>query len=162
MAPERRAGAIAALAGAVALSVAWFAEHRLRMAPCALCLLERWPYRALLAVGLAAWLLPSRGARPVLLLGGLAIVASVGLSLTHVGVEQHWWPDPLPECVAPHFQGGSFSQRLASMPLRPAKPCDTPNRLFTFLPLSMASLDLIYAVLASVLLALVWSRRRMQ
>ena len=160
MLPERRAAGIAAVVGAVALLVAWIAEHQLQMAPCALCLLERWPYRALVVLGLAAQLVPVRIARPLLLLCGLALAVSIGLSLTHVGVEQHWWPDPLPECMAPHFHGGSMSERLASMPLRPAKPCDAPNRLLSFLPLSMASLDLIYAVLASVLIGVAWRRRR--
>ncbi len=55
MRPERRAGAVAALLGAAALGVAWIAEHRLSMAPCALCLMERWPYRVLLAMGLVLW-----------------------------------------------------------------------------------------------------------
>ncbi len=152
MRPERRAGAIAALLGAAALGVAWIAEHRLSMAPCALCLIERWPYRVLLAMGLAAFLAPARLARPLVLLCALPLLAGVALSLTHVGVEQQWWPDPLPQCMAPHFHGGSFSERLASMPRYPAKPCDTPNRLITFLPVSMASLDLLYVLLASALI----------
>ena len=148
---ERRAGASAVLLGAVALAVAWFAEYRLSMAPCALCLLERWPYRILLAAGLATMLAPARIARFVLPLCLLSLVAAMALSLTHLGVEQAWWPDPLPQCMAPHFHGGTMSERLASMPRLPAKPCDSPNRLFAFLPLSMASLDLIYAVMASAL-----------
>ena len=160
MPAERSAGALVALVGAVALGVAWFAEHRLRMAPCALCLLERWPYRAMIVLGLATMLVPLRLAGLALLLCGLALLVAIGLSLTHVGVEQHWWPDPLPECMAPHFHRGSFSERLASMPLRPAKPCDAPNRLLAFLPLSMASLDLIYAVAACVLTGVAMRRRR--
>ena len=153
MRTERRAGAVAAGLGAAALAVAWFAEHRLSMAPCALCLLERWPYRVLLATGLLAMLVRGRVARVMLLLCVPPLAAAVGLSLTHLGVEQGWWPDPLPQCMAPHFHGGSFSERLASMPRYPAKPCDASNRLFAFLPLSMASLDLIYAASASGLIA---------
>lgn len=160
MRAERRAGAVAALLAALALAVAWFAEHRLSMAPCALCLLERWPYRILLGAGLAAMLAPARIASVILLLCVLSLLAATGLSLTHLGVEQGWWPDPLPQCMAPHFHGGSFSERLASMPRYPAKPCDAPNRLFAFLPLSMASLDLIYAALASGLIAAAARSRR--
>ena len=160
MRPERRAGAVAIVLGALALAVAWFAEHRLSMVPCALCLLERWPYRLLLVTGLAAMLAPAGIARPILLLCGLSLAAAIGLSLTHLGVEQGWWPDPLPQCMAPHFHGGSFSERLASMPRYPAKPCDSPNRLFAFLPLSMASLDLIYAAAASALIVVAVRSRR--
>lgn len=151
MRAEQDAGLVAALVGAVALAVAWIAEHPMHMAPCALCLLERWPYRALLLAGLATTVSPVWARRPLLLLCALSLLVSIGLSLTHLGVEQHWWPDPLPQCMAPHFHGGTMSERLASMPRLPAKPCDAPNRLLAFLPLSMAALDLIYAALASVL-----------
>ncbi len=136
---------MAALFGTIALSVAWYAQTALSMAPCALCLLERWPYRALIVLGLLAALIP--GARLLLWLIAAAFLGAIAVSLTHVGVEQGWWPDPWPACVAPHFQGGSIADRLASMPLRPVKPCDAPNRLLGFLPVSIASLDLIYAVI---------------
>jgi disulfide bond formation protein DsbB len=156
---EKRAGAVAALLAALALAIAWVAEHQLLMAPCALCLLERWPYRVLLVLGVAAVAARGRLSRLMLLTCALPLAASIGLSLAHVGVEQGWWPDPLPECVAPRFHGGTMAERLASMPLRPAKPCDTPNRLIAFLPVSMASLDLIYAPVASVLIVLAAKRR---
>ncbi len=149
---EQDAGLVGALLGAFALAVAWVAEHPMHMAPCALCLLERWPYRVLLLAGLAATVSPAWARRSLLLLCALSLLGSIGLSLTHLGVEQHWWPDPLPQCMAPHFHGGTMSERLASMPRLPAKPCDAPNRLLPFLPLSMASLDLIYSVLASALI----------
>ena len=164
MRPEQRAGAAAVLSGTLALAVAWVAEHRLSMAPCALCLLERWPYRMLILLGvatlLAAATAPARVARAVLLCCALPLAAAVALSLTHLGVEQAWWPDPWPACIAPHFRAGTMAQRLASMPLRPAKPCDSPNRLFAFLPLSMSSLDLIYAALASLSIGIAAHRRR--
>ena len=159
MLAEHRAGAVAAVAGALALATAWIAEDALSMAPCALCLMERWPYRVLVLLGLAATLVPVRIARPLLVLCGIALLSSIALALTHVGVEQGWWPDPLPACMAPHFHGGSFAERLASMPRIPAKPCDTPNRLFEFLPLSMASLDLIYAAAASAIIVIAARKR---
>ena len=159
MLPDRRAGAVAALLAALALATAFVAEHRLSMAPCALCLLERWPYRVLLVLGLAAAAMRGRMSRALVLACALPLAASIALSLTHVGVEQGWWPDPLPECMAPHFHGGTMAERLASMPLRPAKPCDTPSRLIAFLPVSMASLDLIYAAMTLILIVLAAKRR---
>ncbi len=164
MRPEQRAGLVAVLAGTVALAVAWIAEHGLAMAPCALCLLERWPYRVLILLGvatlLASALAPPRAARGLLLCCALPLAAALALSLTHLGVEQGWWPDPWPACMAPHFRAGTMAQRLAAMPLRPAKPCDSPNRLFAFLPLSMSSLDLIYAALASLSIGIAARSRR--
>ncbi len=160
MRPSRRgAGAFAIVAGLAALSAAWIAEHVLSMAPCALCLLERWPYRVLVLSGLLALAARPLGGLAVWLIGA-ALGGAILLSLTHVGVEQGWWPDPWPACIAPHFHGGSFSERLASMPLRPVKPCDAPNRLFNFLPVSMSSLDLTYAAAISIVMIMIVRSRR--
>ncbi len=146
----RAAGVFWILAGLWALGLVWWAQHVAGMAPCALCFWERWPYRALIVLGVLS-VLSWRVGRPVRMalsaLVVLTLLAAIGLSGLHVGVEQGWWPSPLPECAAPRFSGGTFAQRLASMPLRPAKPCDAPNRLFAFLPISMTTLDLLYAIL---------------
>ena len=141
------------VAGLWAMGLVWWAQHVAGMAPCALCLWERWPYRVLIILG-ALFVVLSRAGRAVrTVLSALAILtllAAIALAGLHVGVEQGWWPSPLPECAAPHFSGGTFAQRLASMPLRPAKPCDAPNRLFAFLPVSMTTLDFCYATLLLV------------
>ena len=160
--PARRAGALAALCGAFALAVAWIAQHELSLAPCALCLLERWPYRALILFGVLAGIAPPPIARILLVPIALAFLAAIGLSFTHLGVEQGWWPDPWPACMAPHLGHGSIAERLAAMPLRPVKPCDSPSRLFNFLPISMTSLDLIYAVLTCIVTMLAARQRRAQ
>jgi disulfide bond formation protein DsbB len=132
----------------------------LGLVPCALCLLERWPYRAAIVLGLLASALPrvpAHVARAFLL---VALLAGVGLGLTHLGVEQGWWPDPLPECRAPAFQGGSIAQRLAAMPARPAKPCDEPTYLIPGLPLSMAAMDMVLNLALAAAVAISWPRRR--
>lgn len=74
----------------------------------------------------------------------LAVSAcAVGIAGMHVGVEQGWWPSPLSACSAPVFHGGTFAERLASMPARPSKPCDVSDRLVRWLPVSMTTLDFI-------------------
>ena len=153
----------AAVAMLLALGVAHGSEQFDGLVPCALCLLERWPYRVGLLLALLAGLLPPRGGRPLLALMVLAAVAAAALGAVHVGVEQHWWPSPLPECAAPHFTtGGSFSARLASMPARPDKPCDEPTYLVPGLPVSMAQMNLLYALVLAggiSLLTLLRTRR---
>jgi len=152
---------LAALIAAAALGAALIIEHWVGLAPCALCLLERWPYRVAIAVALLAMLVPPRLARALLMLVVLAICADVALAFVHVGVEAHWWPSPLPECAAPHFVAGSIAQRLASMPLRPAKPCDSPSYLIPGLPVSLAAMNLIFATGFAVVLAwLIWRSNR--
>jgi disulfide bond formation protein DsbB len=147
-------------AGPLALALA--SEQFAGLVPCALCLLERWPYRLAIILGLAAAFLPQPWS--ILLLDGVLLVMLAGAVLggVHVGVEKHFWPSPLPECAAPHLASGSIAERLASMPARPAKPCDDPTYLIPGFDLSMAAMNLLYALLFAVLLGffLLSGRRR--
>lgn len=139
------AAAVTAAAGA-ALGAAVLSERVWGLVPCALCLWERWPYRVAVGLGLLGLVVPRRWVRPVLVLAGVAVLAGAGLALVHVGVEQGWWPSPLPACAAPSLGGGGIAERLARMPERPAKPCDEPAYLLPGLPVSMAAMNLLYAL----------------
>ena len=151
--------AVAALA-MLALGTAWYAESALGLVPCALCLLERWPYRAAVAFGLLAAGLPRGPANIARALLIFTLLVGAGLGLAHLGVEQHWWPDPLPECVAPTFHGGSLAARLAAMPAHPAKPCDEPTYLIPGLLLSMAAMDMLLNLALAALVTTSWTRTK--
>ena len=43
-------------------------------------------------------------------------------------------------------RGGSIAERLASMPARPAKPCDDPTYLIPGVPVSLAAMNLLFAL----------------
>ena len=149
------------LAAALALGLALASEYWGGLVPCALCLLERWPYRVVIVLALVAALLPRGISRALLALAVVALLADAALAVVHVGVERGLWPSPLPECAAPHFSGGSIADRLAQMPARPAKPCDSPTFLVPGLPLSMAAMNLIYALVFAALLTIyLWRDRR--
>jgi len=159
--PTRNAALAGALAAAAALGVAVGSERWGGLVPCALCLLERWPYRIAIVLGLAGSVLPVRAARGTLVLWVLAMLAGGALAVVHVGVEQHAWPSPLPECSAPHLTARTVSGLLAEMPARPDKPCDAPTFLVPGLPLSMAAMNLIYAVAISAAMTIfLWRSRR--
>ena len=151
--PVNTAAFIAAIAGALALGVALASERGLGLVPCALCLWERWPYRVVIALALAAALLPGRWARGALLAAAVVCLAGAGLAGLHAGVERGWWPSPLPECAAPRLGGGSIAERLARMPATPAKPCDEPTFLLPGVPVSMAAMNLIFALALTAFLA---------
>ena len=146
-------------AAGAALAAALASERWLGLVPCALCLWERWPYRVAIALGLLALALP-RGRRVLLGAAAAAMLGGAVLAATHVGVEQGWWPSPLPECAAPSFGGGSVAERLAHMPERPAKPCDEPTFLVPGLPVSMAAMNLAYALALTAFLAISALRRQ--
>jgi disulfide bond formation protein DsbB len=139
MTRERSLALLSAVVALGALGVALGSESFGGLVPCALCLVERWPYRVAAALALGAVVLPRRW---MLWLIVVAMAASAAAAIVHVGVEQGWWPSPLPECAAPSFGGGSIAERLARMPATVAKPCDAPTFLVPGLPISMAGLNL--------------------
>jgi disulfide bond formation protein DsbB len=149
-----------ALLSAAAPLLALGTERWPGLAPCALCLWQRWPYWVAAGLALAFALLPAR-LRPVgLTLAAAAILVSGGIAVLHVGVEQGWWPSPLPGCLAPAVApGASVDDLLRSLAPRPNKPCDEPAYLIPGLPLSMAAMNLIYALmLAGLALRFAWRR----
>lgn len=143
---HRWAGLIAALAAAAALAIAYYSEFALHLIPCPLCYIERWPYRIAIALGILSAVAP-RGIGRVLL--GVAVAVMVGdvaIAFVHVGAEQGWWKSPLPECNAAPASFGS------SLPLHPSASCDKPTYLIRGLPISFATMDLIYAALFAIVL----------
>ncbi len=144
---------VTALFAAAALGAAFIMEDWGGLVPCALCLVERWPYRIVIALGLLAAIAPRGLSRALLWLAVLCLLGDVAIAAVHVGVEFGWWPSPLPECAAPHVTGASIAERLASMPSRPSKPCDEPTFLIPGVPVSIAAGNLIFALGFAVILA---------
>ncbi len=140
----RLAGLIAAALAAAALGVAYFAQYGLHLVPCELCLMERWPYRIVILLGLLALLFGGRVGRVLLGLAGLAMLADIFIAGLHVGVEFGWWPSPLPECNGMLTPG-------AALPMTPAVPCDRPVHLLAGVPISMAQMDFCAAIILTVL-----------
>ncbi len=160
--PVRAAVAAAGIAAGAALAIAFAAEWWGGLVPCALCLLERWPYRIAIGLAVIGIVLPRRAARGMLALLLLVGLAEVGLAGLHAGVEFGWWPSPLPECAAPKLGNGSIAERLRHMPARPSKSCEDGVFPLPGVPLSFADLNLIYALAFSTAIAtsLSASRRR--
>jgi disulfide bond formation protein DsbB len=90
---------------------------------------------------------------------GLAAFASGAIGGFHVGVEQGWWPSPLPGCAAPVAGGAmSIDDMMRALAPAPNKPCDAATYLIPALPLSMAAMNLIYGA-GLGLLALALARK---
>ncbi|HQT63758.1 MAG: hypothetical protein B7Z75_01920 [Acidocella sp. 20-57-95] len=140
------------LGGLAALVVAYWAQFILLLMPCPLCLWERWPYRVAIALGLIAMLCRPPTGRLILNFAVVALLAGVLIAGLHVGVEWQFWPSPLPECNGILTPG-------APLPLTPAKPCDEATYLIPGLPISMAMMDLIYALGLALLVVTYISRK---
>lgn len=89
----RLAAILLALASVGTLASALFFQFVLDYQPCVLCILQRWPYVAVVALTMASLALrrSNRAVAALLGLSGLALLVGAGIAAFHVGVEQHWW-----------------------------------------------------------------------
>ncbi len=152
----RLAGLLAAALAAITLGAAFIAQYGFGLAPCQLCLWQRWPYAAAILLGLAAW--RNAKLRPWLLgLTGLAFLATSGIGAFHTGVEYGWWKG-LESCG-----GGGTAQSIEALRAQimsaPIVRCD--EVAFRFLGLSMAAWNALWG-LALALLTLSFARRAFQ
>ncbi|KAB7646570.1 disulfide bond formation protein B [Polymorphobacter fuscus] len=107
-------GPAALLGGALAF------QHVGGLAPCEMCLWQRWALVAALALALLGWVL--RHARAVLALSALAVLAGAAIAVFHVGVEQHWWPG-ITACAAAPVTG-SAADVMGQIMAQPLVRCD--------------------------------------
>ncbi len=136
---------LCALFAVLALGIAMGSERYLEMIPCPLCLLERWPYRVVMVAAAIGLIAPRPFGWLALAVCILAFTADAAIAFVHVGVEQRWWDSPLPQCNAPDFSHMTPAERFTAMPARPSKPCEDPTYLLSFLPVSIAMMNMIFA-----------------
>ena len=119
------------------------------LAPCHLCLLQRWPHRIALGIGVVALLVPNGVIQRVLALAGaLTMVVSVGLGIYHSGVEQKWWEGPT-TCTSGDISQVNADDLLNQIMNAPVVHCD--QIAWSMWGLSMASWN---AVISAVLVAI--------
>jgi disulfide bond formation protein DsbB len=83
------------VASAAVLGGALVSQYWGGLAPCELCLLQRWPWAVAIVISFVATMVGSRPALPwVALLLAAVFVVSSGFAFYHVGVEQHWFAGP--------------------------------------------------------------------
>ena len=111
---------LVAAASAGLLLGAYLSQHVGGLAPCPLCLIQRYPHFAVVALGLAAAVIGGRVRVGLLGLSGLALLVSAGYGVYHAGVEQGWFAS---ECAAP-ISGGSVDDIRAQVMAAPLTRCD--------------------------------------
>jgi disulfide bond formation protein DsbB len=98
-----------AAGGSLAMLLGAFAFQYIGgLAPCVLCLWQRWPHAAAVLIGALAL---AFGGRLLPVLGALAALATAGIGVFHVGVEQKWW-EGLKSCTAGSIEGISTADLL--------------------------------------------------
>jgi disulfide bond formation protein DsbB len=139
--------AVVAAGGSAALLLGAFAFQFIGgLAPCTLCLWQRWPHAAAVLIGAACLVLPGR-ALP--LLGMLAALATAAIGGFHSGVEAGWW-EGLASC-----SGGSLEGVAVADLLNPEADVAAPVRCdavaWSFAGLSMAAWNMVISLGLAVL-----------
>ena len=149
-----RAFPIFVLAVSVAvLGGALLSQYWGRLAPCELCLKERWPWTAAIAISVVAATTSRRPTSPriALLLAAVFVIGSA-LAFYHVGVEHHWFAGPS-ACTAaagtPTTLEALKAQLLHQQPVR----CDEPA--WVLFGISLAGWNLLASLaMAGICLAM--------
>ncbi|GLQ34028.1 dihydroneopterin aldolase [Amylibacter marinus] len=132
-------GSIALLGGAYAF------QHIGGLAPCKMCLWQRWPHAAAIGIGIVALALRETG---LALLGAIAALATAAVGLYHAGVEQKWWQGPN-TCTSSSNDGLTTSELFDKIMAAPITRCD--EIAWDFLGLSMAGWNgVLSAALAGI------------
>lgn len=91
----RRFAGFVLMASAIVLGAALMSQYWGGLAPCELCLLQRWPWRIAIGVSLIVLVVGDhRALRWTALLLALVFVIGAALAFYHVGVEQKWFAGP--------------------------------------------------------------------
>ena len=99
---------LAMLGSAALLAGAFAFQYIGGLAPCQLCLWQRWPHAAAVGLGVLALML---GWRVLAVAGAVAALVAAGIGAFHVGVEQKWW-EGLASCTAGSIKGISTADLL--------------------------------------------------
>lgn len=148
MTSPRLAPVLILLISAAMVGGALLFQHVGGLTPCELCLFERRPYYAAIALALIALAVKGRGALTlvVVVLCGLLFLGDAGLSFYHVGIEQHWFAGPT-ACTGPAVRATTIEQLKAQIMHQQPVRCDVVQ--WSLFGISLAG----YNLLASLALA---------
>ena len=138
---------VLAMIGSALLLLGAFAfQHIGGLAPCKMCIWQRWPHGAAIVIGLTALALP---VALLLLAGALAAALTGAIGVYHMGVERGWWKGP-DTCTSGDISNLSSDDLLNQIMSAPLVRCD--DVAWQMLGLSMAGWNAVI----SFGLAVIW------
>ncbi|AML52757.1 disulfide bond formation protein B [Falsihalocynthiibacter arcticus] len=116
------------------------------LAPCPMCLWQRYPHAVAFVLGV---LILAGGPRILAALGAIAALTTSAIGLFHTGVERDWWEGPT-TCTSGPVANLTPEELMAQIMSAPLVRCD--EVAWEMFDLSMASWNAI----GSLILAFVW------
>ena len=146
--------AIAVIAAAT-IAGAWFFQLVLDIAPCPMCLQQRYAYYAIIPVSILIAIAARMGVPRGVLLVGLALIAlaalgNAGFGAYHAGVEWKFWQGPT-SCTGPGLNLGGRGNLLEQLDKVKVVPCDVVQ--WRFLGISLAGYNALISLLMAALAA---------
>ncbi|WP_420002887.1 disulfide bond formation protein B [Arenibacterium sp. LLYu02] len=124
------------------------------LAPCKLCIWQRYPHGAAVGIGVLAFLIPG-AILPYI--GALTALATAAIGAFHAGVEQGWWEGPI-TCTSGPIGGLSAEDLMNQIMSAPLVRCD--DIAWQMMGISMAGWNAILSlVLAGLWIAAARSAR---
>lgn len=121
---HRNAATIAALAAAGLLTSVFVMQYIGGLAPCSLCLTQRWPHGIALVLALVAHMpITAAPARKLLLaLIALSFAVTAGIGFYHAGVEYGWFTGPT--ACSSNITGDTVEELKRALMAQPVVRCD--------------------------------------
>src|SRR5262249_5565505 len=146
------------IASAVVLGAALLSQYWGGLAPCELCLLQRWPWGVAILISFVVVLVGEHAPlRWVALLLGVPFAVSVVFAFYHVGVEQHWFAGPSACTTA--ASGAMTLEQMKQQILGTAPVlCDRPA--WTLFGVSLAGFNLLASLVMLSCCVAAWLHAR--
>lgn len=141
--------ALTLLAAVFALAAAFISQYVFGLAPCVLCLYQRWPYAVIIVLSLLGLYLAGKPPAPTILMFavGIAFLTTSGIGAFHVGVEQGWW-EGTTECVGDTSTVMSIDALRQQIETAPVVRCS--DIAWSLFGISMAGYNMIAALILAV------------
>ncbi|HKS88341.1 MAG TPA: disulfide bond formation protein B [Stellaceae bacterium] len=154
--PRAFAGFVLA-ASVIVLGAALASQYWGGLAPCELCLLQRWPWAIAIAAAAVAFVMDNRPSLPWLALGlALLFAAGAAVAFYHVGVEQRWFAGPS-ACTA---HGGAMTLEEMKRQILGTAPVLCDKVQWSLFGVSLAGWNLLASLVMAAICAAVFVRAR--
>ena len=158
--------AIMAFISASALSMALMSQYVFGLAPCNLCIIQRYPYAIVIALGLIGFFIAGRckkTATTLMSLIGLTFLANSVIAFYHSGVELKWWESFLEGCSVPELSNDINEMMAQIHAAQNVVRCDEIPWADPILNLSMANYNVVFCFglggIALISARLIWKKQ---
>ncbi len=111
---------IAGMGSAAMLLGALYFQYVMDLAPCKMCIWQRWPHGIAIVLGLIAYFVPIR---MIALAGAAVVLAGAAIAGYHAGVELAWFAGP-DTCTSGDISNLSAEALMAQILSAPVVRCD--------------------------------------